>query len=388
MEYEIKCECGVTHRAKCANVVIERGVLSDVPKYVNQYLSAGKIAVLYLEEEYDRAKTVEKALKDDGYDITSICIPQSATDISLYTSSLSEEERLIVAIGSEEVAKIAESLHRKFILIMTKPTTDRVIEYSPVCVLADLDVLHSAQSEAHAAGFGELYAKLVMCYDYMFLQTFAKDRECQELIDIIRRELEGFFALKFKRGSMEFTTYLVQTLMSVGLYTSMLTDSDTLNSYRIYAELIKAYTNSGRYIGEYTMLAAYYLQTLYRIALSKKDFGLCYPPDKIECAETLLKLCSKDISSTLSSIKILDAKSVGMRDYVLGVHRTALLENFAEVENLLLRGGQTFRRLYDDAGYSLTREVKLDKLASIISAGSILIPTYTLAKHYKEIGVI
>lgn len=388
MEYEMKCECGVTHRAKCANVVIERGLLSDVPRYVKQYLSAGKIAVLYWEEEYDIAKTVEKSLKEDGYDITPICIPQSATDISLYTSSLSEEERLIVAVGSEDAAKTAESLHRKFILVLTKPTTDRVIEYSPLCVLADLDVLHSAPSEAHAAGFGELYAKLVMCYDYMFLQTFAKDGECPGLIDTIRSELEGFFALKFKRGSMEFTTSLVQTLLSVGLYTSMLKDPDTLNSYRIYAELLKAHTNCERYIGEYTMLAAYYLQSLYRIVLSKKEFGLCYPPDKIECAETLLKLCSKDIASTLSSIKIIDAKSVGMRDYVLGVHRTALLENFADVENLLLRGGQTFRRIYDDAGYSLTREVKIDKLASIISAGSILMPKYTLAKHYKETGVI
>lgn len=392
MEYEIKCECLKNHKSLCQKVLYERGLLNKVAEYSKQLLSGGHVCVCYQTDTAFVGENICRSLEKVGFKVDKIVLP-AFFEITAQTlekiNNLEEDVRLIVGIGSGTMAEYVSSSQVKKLFLVTAPSTDSILYYDFDIVLVDIDVILTAEAEAIAAGYGELFSKYVGIIDFKSSCFYSNGEECRYLIAKIENRIETFFLSNFERGSAEFTIELTNTLLQVGIYISMLKNIKSINEgAEASAKMLQKYCETQRRLGEVKFLTAYYILTTYKQQLKNYNSLLYYPCDKVEEAKTLEEMCKQDLANILASIEVVDGENIMLREHVFKEYSEdfcAMLENKT---NLFESCAKTFRRIYNDAGMKISKYTSIFELAKIVSSSSILIKGYNLLKHFKEIGVV
>ena len=208
------CACGRQHRFT-ADVVIGKGVVEKLPKYVKKY-GGTKVFVLSDVNTYAAAgEQVCSILRRSGIAFSGYSFPQTNLEpdeeavggaVMHYDTSCD----LILAVGSgviNDIGKILSNMTgRPYIIVGTAPSMDGYASASSSMtrdglkislpsrsadvIIGDTDILCRAPLHMMKAGLGDMLAKYVSICEWRISHLITGEYYCEEVAELIRSALK------------------------------------------------------------------------------------------------------------------------------------------------------------------------------------------------------
>lgn len=212
-------------------------------------------------------------------------------------------------------------------------------------------------SNALVNSAGELLSHYATLFDLTYLEYVSgKPSECKKKLQELLTEFETL------RGSVSEERLLKKSTFALLAWQE---EFGFRGAADIVGDLVAGYFRLD--MGEARFFAAYAACLLYHCFLSSHGLDTLLPPDFTKTQKLLQKKCGVKYADTLKTVDFSGANGYFRLTYIVGEYREdlrALLESFD------MRAKQRyFRRLYDDAGFSLKTRVNAKELLSLVALG-------------------
>ena len=209
------CDCGKTHDVAIDAVVIGKGVIQQLPDFVNKY-NAKKPFVLCDCNTYAAAgEQVCKILQENRIAYSKYVFPQVALEpdeqaVGSAFMHFNSSCDLIIGVGSgviNDIGKILSNVSgRKYIIVGTAPSMDGYasgtssmsmdalkVSLNSRCadvIIGDVDILKQAPEHMLKSGLGDMLAKYVSIAEWRIAHLITGEYYCERVAQLIRDALK------------------------------------------------------------------------------------------------------------------------------------------------------------------------------------------------------
>ncbi|MDE6550097.1 MAG: hypothetical protein K2M44_01165, partial [Clostridia bacterium] len=226
-----------------------------------------------------------------------------------------------------------------------------------ISVIIDDNIMKRCCGRQIAEGYGNIIGYRLKCYEYSYA---VRIRGADYCLAGIRRL--GMITDNFLNSDNVSAAAVARASVKIGLNNQMY-KLDLMCNSDVVARVIAACADEGRSIGENMPIAAYVLAGLYAEQLNMDKFNLCIPVDRVGAVNELCRLCGNDKIAAISALKSIDNHAKEW--YMLSEYRQETQADLDKYSAHLPHASRIFRRLYDDAGYWLSKYGSADKFISI-----------------------
>ena len=363
-----------------------KGVISNIKKIV----STGRVSIVASEELSDYASKLKVALEANGYTYRVALICESETDLDKNmekASEMSQLSELTIYIGGEYVSRLATG--ERALFIVTSLASSSPISEGRSRVFIDTTAIMSAGLNHTASGYGRLITKLLCVLDYRSYSTCNKSKECLDTFDKIEKCILAFFEKRYvyyRDG--DFTRDLIQTVIQVGVYESMLDSPDILHNYDVVSENLRAVIGDKIMLGECDMLVGWYSFNVLKAVLTHGSPDLFYPADIVADAERISTLTNRKLKQVVYNIESIKSDEVRRLIYVIDEYRCDITEYISSIWDCLMLTMKNYRRIYYDAGLEMSSSITLEKLSQVVSGSLFEQRRFSIVKLLRINGEI
>lgn len=388
MKYQ--CECGIEHSSKINNLIMIDNGIEGVISNIKKVIRAGRVSIVASEELSEYACKLKVQLEANRYTYSVALICESTEDFDKNKEKvceMSQLSELTVYIGGEYVSRLATGDRMLFIVTSLASS-------APICegrsrVLIDTTAIMSASLNHTASGYGRLITKLLCVLDYRSYSTCNKSKECLDIFDKIERCILSFFEKRYvyyRDG--DFTRDLIQTVIQVGVYESMLCSPDILHNYDVVSENLRAVVGNKIMLGECDMLVGWYSFNVLKAVLTHGNPDLFYPADIVADAERIATLTNRKLKQVVYNIESIKSEEVRRLIYVLDEYRCDITEYISSIWDCLMLTMKNYRRIYYDAGLEISSSISLEKLSQVVSGSLFEQKRFSIVKLLRINGEI
>ena len=338
-----------------SEIIVADDVFSVLPAKISEASSDGAILVVFDKNLKDIATRVADGLRPLRRKLFICALDKT----KVQSDVLPEYIRYIVAVGCGFVALKADALARRlnvgWSLVLTAPTTDTILQgKSPKQVFIDTNMMINCPKRCLAAGFGILYSRRLSEFEGAFAKkVLARDDTC-----FVPFEIKG------EVSPVSLAMYLLE-ISAIKTYD----DSADIVARVLYQKAL-ADGKKPRLVGEYKFIASSYLLTLYSHLLASPAIDVMPPPDAVAAFDALEKIGCKNFCDASKRIDFFEINGYFRISYILSEYRTDLIEQLSSLD--MRKYGRAWRRIYDDAGFSLKSAVTADDMRfATMLAGSV-----------------
>lgn len=189
-----ECGCGLPHEKTLREVVIGRGIVEDLPRFLEILDVEKPVAVFYDENTF---KVAGKKLVE-LFDGVGFMVNEPTFREAEKKTISAKDVRTVIAVGGGTVIDVAKYAAYKrnasFITVPTALSHDGIVSpivslfsesgrrsivtRAPIFSLIDLDVISTAPGILFSSGFGDLLAKVVSIKDWQLGRDEAGEEYC------------------------------------------------------------------------------------------------------------------------------------------------------------------------------------------------------------------
>ncbi len=378
-----ECDCGRTHKFHTA-ALLEHGAFKRLAAFLSDFTPPLSRIVLFYDDE-SLMNTVFNYIKKD---FRVMCVRTETDKKKLELTALPEDAKLVLAVGSADAVNAAKyraciddlpvviaalpdfSAFGPRCLVRENGLPSTYVVNRPVGYIFDLDVELSGNDKA--AVFGTVAARLNTSLDY-YAAALLEGGEfcpylCGEIGDIAAKTV--FEVEKDGLSSVALKEILLEAALKLSLIAGM---GDFDRGSEVQCAFTFAALEDCKYSqGELQFLFSSLLARLFRAhTVRRKSFVA--PPDNNLRLTQIAKLFGVTEMQALRSVRRqLSGKEAALIEYRLKEYSTELLEKINKNINLFRIAFRTFKRMYDDDGYSLYDLAGADLSLSIALAPDVV----------------
>lgn len=242
----LECDCPCDHNEPSQDVYVGVNLIPQIPEYIRSRELGDKCVLVADETTYDVAgRDVEKALRDNGFDVT-VCVLKREGELEPDETAVGEvllhmdmATEFFVSIGSGTITDttrvVAAMTERPFVCVGTAPSMDGYtsivaplllrgvkIHRAAICpeiIVCDLDILRTAPLRMFISGVGDVLGKYIAKADWVIGHIVNGEDYCpmcaEIVIDAVDRLLNNIDEIKNR--SREGTRILIEALLLSGL---------------------------------------------------------------------------------------------------------------------------------------------------------------------------
>ena len=209
------CSCGHIHDAAIDHYVIEKGAVTRVAEFVNQYHATRAFLVADPNTDAAAGAQVTQNLQDNNIPFSKYVLSTSTPkpdEASVGAVIMHFDHRcdIIIGIGSgviNDLCKIlAHATNRPYIIVATAPSMDGYasktssmdmdglkVSLPSKCanvIIGDIDILKKAPQRMLLSGLGDMLAKYVSICEWRISHLINGEYYCQEVASVIRRAVQ------------------------------------------------------------------------------------------------------------------------------------------------------------------------------------------------------
>lgn len=189
-----ECGCSLPHERTLREVVIGRGIVEDLPRFLEILDVEKPIAVFYDENTFKVAgKKIAKLVDGLGFMVNEPTFREAEEK-----TIMSKNVRTVIAVGGGTVIDVAKyAAYKHGASFLTVPTTlshdgivspivslfsgsgrKSIVTRAPIFSLIDLDIMSTSPGILFSSGFGDLFAKVVSIKDWQLGRDEAGEEYC------------------------------------------------------------------------------------------------------------------------------------------------------------------------------------------------------------------
>ncbi len=209
------CACGKVHSASVDDVVIGKGTISRLAKYVKKYGAQKPFLLSDCNTFTAAGDKVCKVLNDNNLAFTSYSFPNERlepdeTAVGSAVMHFDNSCDMIIGIGSgviNDIGKILSNITgRKYIIVATAPSMDGYasatssmsmdglkVSLNSRCadvIIGDTDILKNAPIHMLKSGLGDMLAKYVSIAEWRIANIITGEYYCERVAQLIRAALK------------------------------------------------------------------------------------------------------------------------------------------------------------------------------------------------------
>lgn len=250
---EFVCDCGKTHTANIHNILIGKGVLSQLESLIDQQKtgagrfqkSSHKILLVSDVNTYEiAAKDLAERLRKEEYQVKEHCFQNKALHaeeeyVQQLQQSLEPDVGLMIAVGSGSLNDITRYVafhqHLPYYIVATAPSMDGYASnVSPIvtnhlkttfecqcaeAIIGDTDLLATAPDHMIAAGLGDIIGKYLAISDWKMSQIINGEYCCPAVCDLVLYSVKKCVdhVPELVRRESDALQYLMESLVLIGI---------------------------------------------------------------------------------------------------------------------------------------------------------------------------
>lgn len=406
------CGCGRVHKLHTKKIIVGDDAFSEILNVFDDYAPQGS-RVLFINDSNIQCHDEVRRLISKKYRVSDCTVAGMKNDRSFAEDVvIPEDAKLIACYGGGSVADVAKYVATKhrlpLIMIGASQSTSGYLAASSMLLNGGFTEVYkvlppdafimdtarlSGDCNINAAGFGEICSRLTALFDWEFAHVLKNESYCKSIEKYVLLLISDTIK-KINSFENETAKIIAASVIKLSLLLQYTGDSRLMcgGDMQIFHALKMLYAKKGlefKLQGENEMLISGIAIKTYLAMFGCDDFGFTPPPDNNMRMDALVNNLGLSYKTAYSKIRPYVSYAELCRfSHCLNECRDELLFKLKTYEKILAGANKTFKRLYNDKGYSYNEYIAASDLALCIGLAPDVREKFTTLSYMKHLGVL